>query len=94
MIRSSLLVPERIGFTRAAEMAMLGERIGARQAVEWGLANRAVAERSGVHFHVLAGHCARASYMMRARSRRPSPSPDESRPVRQRRGAVVTPTSG
>jgi 2-(1,2-epoxy-1,2-dihydrophenyl)acetyl-CoA isomerase len=39
---SSLLVPERVGFTRAAEMAMLGERIGARQAVEWGLANRAV----------------------------------------------------
>ena len=41
---SSLLVPERIGFTRAAEMAMLGERIGARKAVEWGLANRAVAD--------------------------------------------------
>jgi 2-(1,2-epoxy-1,2-dihydrophenyl)acetyl-CoA isomerase len=39
---SSLLVPERIGFTRASEMAMLGERIGARQAVEWGLANRAL----------------------------------------------------
>jgi 2-(1,2-epoxy-1,2-dihydrophenyl)acetyl-CoA isomerase len=39
---SSLLVPERIGFTRAAEMAMLGERIGSRQAIEWGLANRAV----------------------------------------------------
>ena len=39
---SSLLVPERIGLARAAEMAMLGERIGARQAVEWGLANRAV----------------------------------------------------
>jgi 2-(1,2-epoxy-1,2-dihydrophenyl)acetyl-CoA isomerase len=39
---SSLLVPERIGFTRAAQMAMLGERIPAAQAVEWGLANRAV----------------------------------------------------
>jgi 2-(1,2-epoxy-1,2-dihydrophenyl)acetyl-CoA isomerase len=39
---ASLLVAERIGFTRAAEMAMLGERIPARQAVEWGLANRAV----------------------------------------------------
>jgi 2-(1,2-epoxy-1,2-dihydrophenyl)acetyl-CoA isomerase len=38
---SSVLVPERIGFTRAAEMAMLGERIGAEQAVRWGLANRA-----------------------------------------------------
>jgi 2-(1,2-epoxy-1,2-dihydrophenyl)acetyl-CoA isomerase len=41
---SSLLVPARAGFARAAEMAMLGERIGAAQAVEWGLANRAVAD--------------------------------------------------
>jgi 2-(1,2-epoxy-1,2-dihydrophenyl)acetyl-CoA isomerase len=41
---SSLLVPERIGFTRAAEMALLGERVSARQAVEWGLANRAIAD--------------------------------------------------
>jgi 2-(1,2-epoxy-1,2-dihydrophenyl)acetyl-CoA isomerase len=41
---SSLFVPERVGFTRAAEMAMLGERIGARQAAEWGLINRAVAD--------------------------------------------------
>jgi 2-(1,2-epoxy-1,2-dihydrophenyl)acetyl-CoA isomerase len=41
---SSLLVPARVGFTRAAEMAMLGERIGAVKAVEWGLANRAVAD--------------------------------------------------
>jgi 2-(1,2-epoxy-1,2-dihydrophenyl)acetyl-CoA isomerase len=41
---SSLLVPARVGFARAAEMAMLGERIGAAQAVEWGLANRAVAD--------------------------------------------------
>jgi 2-(1,2-epoxy-1,2-dihydrophenyl)acetyl-CoA isomerase len=37
---SSLLVPTRVGFARAAEMAMLGERIGARQALEWGLVNR------------------------------------------------------
>jgi 2-(1,2-epoxy-1,2-dihydrophenyl)acetyl-CoA isomerase len=37
---SSLLVPSRVGFTRAAEMAMLGERVGARQALEWGLINR------------------------------------------------------
>jgi 2-(1,2-epoxy-1,2-dihydrophenyl)acetyl-CoA isomerase len=37
---SSLLVPSRVGFARAAEMAMLGERIGARQALEWGLLNR------------------------------------------------------
>jgi 2-(1,2-epoxy-1,2-dihydrophenyl)acetyl-CoA isomerase len=39
---SSVLVPERIGFARAAEMAMLGERVPARQALEWGLVNRVV----------------------------------------------------
>lgn len=37
---SSLFVPSRVGFARAAEMAMLGERIGARQALDWGLVNR------------------------------------------------------
>ena len=41
---SSLLIPERIGFTRAAEMALLGERIPAAQALEWGLINRVVAD--------------------------------------------------
>jgi 2-(1,2-epoxy-1,2-dihydrophenyl)acetyl-CoA isomerase len=41
---SSLLVPARAGFARAAEMALLGERVGAAQAVEWGLANRAIAD--------------------------------------------------
>jgi 2-(1,2-epoxy-1,2-dihydrophenyl)acetyl-CoA isomerase len=41
---SSLFVPERVGFTRAIEMAMLGERIPARQAVEWGLINKVVAD--------------------------------------------------
>jgi 2-(1,2-epoxy-1,2-dihydrophenyl)acetyl-CoA isomerase len=41
---SSLLVPARAGFTRAAEMAMLGERIPARQALEWGLVNRVFAD--------------------------------------------------
>jgi 2-(1,2-epoxy-1,2-dihydrophenyl)acetyl-CoA isomerase len=39
---SSLFVPARVGFSRAAEMAMLGERVPARQAVEWGLVNRVV----------------------------------------------------
>jgi 2-(1,2-epoxy-1,2-dihydrophenyl)acetyl-CoA isomerase len=39
---SSLLVPERVGFARASQMALLGERIPAPQAVEWGLINRAV----------------------------------------------------
>ncbi len=41
---SSLFVPERVGFTRASEMAMLGEKIGARQALEWGLINRVAAD--------------------------------------------------
>jgi 2-(1,2-epoxy-1,2-dihydrophenyl)acetyl-CoA isomerase len=39
---SSVLVPERVGFARAAEMAMLGERVPAAQALEWGLVNRVV----------------------------------------------------
>ena len=37
-------MPERAGFARAAEMAMLGERVPARDAVAWGLANRVVAD--------------------------------------------------
>jgi 2-(1,2-epoxy-1,2-dihydrophenyl)acetyl-CoA isomerase len=38
---SSLFVPSRIGFTRAAEMAMLGERVPAPKAADWGLINYA-----------------------------------------------------
>jgi 2-(1,2-epoxy-1,2-dihydrophenyl)acetyl-CoA isomerase len=41
---SSLFVPERVGFSRAIEMAMLGERIPAPQALEWGLINRVVGD--------------------------------------------------
>jgi 2-(1,2-epoxy-1,2-dihydrophenyl)acetyl-CoA isomerase len=37
---SSLFVPARVGFTRAAELAMLGERVDARIAKDWGLINR------------------------------------------------------
>jgi 2-(1,2-epoxy-1,2-dihydrophenyl)acetyl-CoA isomerase len=37
---SSLLVPSRVGFARAAELAMLGERLDARKALAWGLINR------------------------------------------------------
>lgn len=37
---SSLLVPSRVGFARAAELAMLGERLGAGSALEWGLINQ------------------------------------------------------
>ncbi len=39
---SSFLIPERIGFARAAEMAMLGEKVSAEKALEWGLINRVV----------------------------------------------------
>lgn len=39
---SSLYIPARAGFTRAAEMALLGERIGAQQAYDWNLINRVV----------------------------------------------------
>jgi 2-(1,2-epoxy-1,2-dihydrophenyl)acetyl-CoA isomerase len=41
---SSVLIPERIGFARAAEMAMLGERVPAPKALEWGLINRVVSD--------------------------------------------------
>ena len=37
---SSLFVPSRVGFTRAAELAMLGERLDAGKALDWGLINR------------------------------------------------------
>ncbi len=37
---SSLLVPSRVGFARAAQLAMLGERVAAPQALEWGLINQ------------------------------------------------------
>jgi 2-(1,2-epoxy-1,2-dihydrophenyl)acetyl-CoA isomerase len=39
---SSLLIPERVGLARAAEMAMLGERVPAATALGWGLINQVV----------------------------------------------------
>jgi len=36
---SSVLVPSRVGFARAAELALLGERLDARKALDWGLIN-------------------------------------------------------
>jgi len=36
---ASLFVPSRVGFARAAEMAMLGEPVPAVRAVDWGLIN-------------------------------------------------------
>jgi 2-(1,2-epoxy-1,2-dihydrophenyl)acetyl-CoA isomerase len=38
---ASLFVPSRVGFARAAEMAMLGEPVTAAKAVDWGLINSA-----------------------------------------------------
>ncbi len=46
---SSLFVPTRVGFARAAEMAMLGERIPAPRALEWGLINRVWPTTSSRH---------------------------------------------
>jgi 2-(1,2-epoxy-1,2-dihydrophenyl)acetyl-CoA isomerase len=40
---ASLLIPERAGFARATEMAMLGERVPATRALGWGLVNRVAA---------------------------------------------------
>jgi 2-(1,2-epoxy-1,2-dihydrophenyl)acetyl-CoA isomerase len=39
---STAFLPARIGYGRAAEMAMLGERVPAEQALDWGLINRVV----------------------------------------------------
>lgn len=43
---SSLLVPTRVGFARAAELSMLGERLPAERALEWGMINRVVADEA------------------------------------------------
>jgi 2-(1,2-epoxy-1,2-dihydrophenyl)acetyl-CoA isomerase len=39
---STAFLPARVGYARAAEMAMLGERVLAAQALDWGLVNRVV----------------------------------------------------
>jgi len=41
---SSLFLPARVGFARAAEMALLGERVTAARAMEWGLCNSVYAD--------------------------------------------------
>ncbi len=48
---SSLLVPQRLGHVRAAQMLMLGEPIDAATALEWGLVN-AVLPPTEVNAHV------------------------------------------
>lgn len=39
---STAFLPARVGYARAAEMAMLGERVPAQQALDWGLVNQVV----------------------------------------------------
>jgi 2-(1,2-epoxy-1,2-dihydrophenyl)acetyl-CoA isomerase len=39
---STAFIPARVGYARAAEMAMLGERVPAQQALDWGLINQVV----------------------------------------------------
>jgi 2-(1,2-epoxy-1,2-dihydrophenyl)acetyl-CoA isomerase len=39
---STAFLPARVGYARAAEMAMLGERVPAPQALDWGLVNQVV----------------------------------------------------
>ncbi|MGA8217718.1 MAG: enoyl-CoA hydratase-related protein [Solirubrobacterales bacterium] len=41
---STAFIPARVGYARAAEMAMLGERIPAAKALDWGLINQVVAD--------------------------------------------------
>lgn len=41
---SSAIVPARVGFARATELAMLGERLHAEQAADWGLINGVFAD--------------------------------------------------
>jgi 2-(1,2-epoxy-1,2-dihydrophenyl)acetyl-CoA isomerase len=56
---AAALLAARIGFTRAAEMALLGERVPAPRAVEWGLANRAVPDEDfDAEVDALAGRLA------------------------------------
>ena len=42
---SSLFVPSRVGFARAAELPLRGERLDARKASDWGLVNRVWPDR-------------------------------------------------
>jgi len=41
---STAFIPARVGYARAAEMAMLGERVPAQKALDWGLINQVVAD--------------------------------------------------
>jgi len=68
---SSLLVPSRVGFARAAELAMLGERLGAARALEWGLINQVVPnEELRGHVDALADRLAQGPTRSYAGSKR------------------------
>jgi 2-(1,2-epoxy-1,2-dihydrophenyl)acetyl-CoA isomerase len=68
---SSALVPARIGFSRAAELAMLGERLDARTALEWGLINRVVPDADlAANAEALARHLAQGPTRSYAGSKR------------------------
>jgi 2-(1,2-epoxy-1,2-dihydrophenyl)acetyl-CoA isomerase len=41
---STAFIPARVGYARAAEMAMLGDRVPAQQALDWGLINQVVGD--------------------------------------------------
>jgi 2-(1,2-epoxy-1,2-dihydrophenyl)acetyl-CoA isomerase len=45
---TSYTLPARIGYSRAAELAMLGQRLPARTALEWGLVNRVLPDATFV----------------------------------------------
>jgi 2-(1,2-epoxy-1,2-dihydrophenyl)acetyl-CoA isomerase len=68
---SSLLVPARVGFARAAELSMLGERLGAGQALAWGLINRVWPdEEFGTRADELVSHLAEGPTRSYAGSKR------------------------
>ena len=68
---SSALVPARIGFTRAAELALLGERLDAPTALRWGLINRVVPDADLVEqSELLARHLAQGPTRSYAGSKR------------------------
>lgn len=48
---ASLLLPQRIGRVRAAELLLLGEALSGERAAEWGLANAALEDGAAVFEH-------------------------------------------
>jgi 2-(1,2-epoxy-1,2-dihydrophenyl)acetyl-CoA isomerase len=68
---SSAFVPARIGFTRAAELALLGGRLDAPTALDWGLINRVVPDAEhAAQSELLATHMAQGPTRSYAASKR------------------------